>query len=513
MIEGRVAMLDRNTWTSLTRAVGTLNAGGLTLDDGFGIIFSKSRHVHFLIWRSDKRSEALALLQECWKTCSAETGHAELFQNAANPTAVPLPVLSRDAERILAEVVPAHPSGAAEHGGAWSTERCVVIGHGGGDLDKLLEGDAEVLLLGRARWNSVKDVVAALETGTLAALGGLCVVFSKSMVAYCLLWRQDKESELANLFPFLSERDLSCGSEPCGNVIATNGASPKRSDNASRMGTSSSSHRKQAHVEIPREGSYSADLAIEAPGERPTPRDLDSACPLKPIELHFTNRFDLMQPTLQSQLLSKLSLAPGSTVEELTRPGGLNLGVWALHDASKDPAKSWVVKLVHSERVEGEKFIRLSHEVPAVMEDATLAFPVKIVHCIGDCGSKQYDLIVMPKLSGSSLGDVMGTLWWSGQAAELMRILGKVGTRLAKFHKKYENYQHCDFQPSNIYYDQNEDTVTLIDLADIGPEGTVADNDVGHFLEALKLVSKAYGPKFLQDAKKHFLAGYAACTH
>merc|ERR1712178_150946 len=99
-------------------------------------------------------------------------------------------------------------------------------------------------------------------------------------------------------------------------------------------------------------------------------------------------------------------------------------------------------------------------------------------------------------------------MWWGQETAALMQIMEKVGTCLAEFHQKHNNSQHGDFQPSNIFYDETDGSIAFIDLVGIGPEGACLDNDVEHFLQSLNLISRAYGPKFLEDAQTHFRSGY-----
>jgi len=230
---------------------------------------------------------------------------------------------------------------------------------------------------------------------------------------------------------------------------------------------------------------------------------------LEVLDLNFKGEFDMMSPALQVQLFNLLDLGPDTFVEELSQVGGLNLGVWAAEDSSSQPRRSLALKLVQANRHEADRFVTLARDHPALVSDSALAFPLRVVHCIDAVGAKQYDLIVMPKVPGVLLSLTIGSMWWGNKGPALMQLFEEIGYGLAEFHRRYAGKQHGDFQPSNIVYDGTTGTVTYIDLVDIGPEGTCVDNDCKHFLESLRLVSKAYGSKFLEDAEKHFRLGYA----
>ncbi len=54
-------------------------------------------------------------------------------------------------------------------------------------------------------------------------------------------------------------------------------------------------------------------------------------------------------------------------------------------------------------------------------------------------------------------------------------ILKKLGSFLAQFQRRYDNRQHYDFQPSNIFYDAPSGNFTLVDVADLGFSGAEGD--------------------------------------
>lgn len=222
----------------------------------------------------------------------------------------------------------------------------------------------------------------------------------------------------------------------------------------------------------------------------------------QPAELHIGNlQFDPTSAVVKSQLLALLGVPETASIEKLSgNSGGLNVGAWKL----KSPSQDLILKLVDSSRREGEKVLQLMRKYPSMMHDSSLSFPLKVVHCIGASGMKKYDLIVMQRAQGTPIGDFIGTKWYAGQTTSVMRVLQKLGSCLREFHSHYGHSQHGDFQPSNIFYDEATDKITLIDVADIGSH----NQDKEHFLRSLKIISQAYGSRFLTDASCTFQSGY-----
>jgi hypothetical protein len=392
----------------------------------------------------------------------------------------------------------------------WSMDRCGPLGAEWCNLASLIDGEAEVLLLGKTRWTSVTMAVAALKSGELKAEGGFCVVFSQARRTYNLIWREDKDSShcLMKLLPKV-HRQSEDKEQP---TPSENGSgTPQAPAALSRIQSSSRSDLGGPKFFAPHSLVPAKDVSRgdEVATSMETPVDQVS---LDVDMLHFGGDFDLKQPSLQEQLLSKLSklkISPKSAIEELQQHGGLNQGVWTVKNAAGEQPQELVLNLVRGDRKEGEQFVQLSRRQPSLMHDPVLAFPVMIIHCICNGETQQqYDLIAMPKVQGESLSSVIGKMWWRQQSQELMRIIEKVGACIAEFHQKYNN-QHGDFQPSNIYYDEACGAVTFIDLVGIAPEGSCTDNDVQHFLTSLTLMAKAYGPKFLEDSQSHFMSGYS----
>jgi len=248
---------------------------------------------------------------------------------------------------------------------------------------------------------------------------------------------------------------------------------------------------------LSRSGSVTSTPSVSRHGSPTTP-----SVTLKTAELQIGNTcFDPNSVGIRSQLLSVIGVPASSRIEEL-RSKLRRLERWCVGIA-------WVwqdliLKLVSSTRQESEKLGQLSRTHPSMLHDSMLSFPSQVVHCLGTNGLKRFDLIVMECAQGVRLGDFIGQKWYSGQTACVLRVLRKLGSCLHEFHSRYGHSQHGDFQPSNILYDEAADKITFIDVADIGSRNA----DAQHFLKSLKILSKAYGSKFLAEASQAFEAGY-----
>jgi hypothetical protein len=268
---------------------------------------------------------------------------------------------------------------------------------------------------------------------------------------------------------------------------------------------SASSESGTESLLTPRSGTFPEQHIPESPAKTLAPQK--KVQPLQVSELSYVGTFDLTEPTLKARLLSMLGLSPTSSVEKILQPGGLNKGVWSLHDPSK-AGGDLVAKLVSADRLEGERFVALSRELPYLMQDSLVAFPVRLFSCIRTGGAKEFDLIVMPKVRGPMLGDHIGTLWWSNQSAKVMKLIEQAGKCLSDFHYRYDGKQHGDFTPSNIHYDEATDELHFIDLADIGTGKLKGDEE--QFVDCLRMLSHAYGAAFLEEGTRNFRSGYAA---
>lgn len=60
-LQGKVQILDKTMWSSVMRTVDALNSGGLAVDAGLCVLYSTSKDSYWLLWRSDKGSEAESL--------------------------------------------------------------------------------------------------------------------------------------------------------------------------------------------------------------------------------------------------------------------------------------------------------------------------------------------------------------------------------------------------------------------------------------------------------------------
>jgi len=222
----------------------------------------------------------------------------------------------------------------------------------------------------------------------------------------------------------------------------------------------------------------------------------------KAVELQIGRQpFDPNSATIKPQLLSLLGIHRNTSFSCLgSNSGGLNEGLWTLHAHGQD----LIIKLVGASRQESDKLVQLSARYPDMASDSMLAFPLQVVRCVGTDGTHRYDLVVMKRARGTRLGDYVGEKWYGGESDKLMQVLWKLGSCLRKFHSRYGHSQHGDFQPSNIFYDEDSNNFTFIDVADIGRQG----NDIEHFLKSLKILAGAYGPKFLCEASGAFECGY-----
>lgn len=203
--------------------------------------------------------------------------------------------------------------------------------------------------------------------------------------------------------------------------------------------------------------------------------------------------------------------------------GGLNEGVWFMSDPDNVPSEpskqgpgnasgDLVLKLVRCHRVassvptEAENFIKLFRDHPRIIDDPNLAFPCMIFSCMLT-GQKRHDLIVMRKVRGERLAELIARKWYGNQRQHLMQILERLGTALGEFHARYSNKQHGDFQPSNFFYDEATDLISLIDNGGIGIPTT--DTDIQHFTKSIKLLADCYGPQLGSDGLHAFERGYA----
>jgi len=217
--------------------------------------------------------------------------------------------------------------------------------------------------------------------------------------------------------------------------------------------------------------------------------------------------FDPSEPRLREQLAEKLGSF--SCIEQMKGfSGGLNEGVWFMY-GEEDLA----LKLVKCQRIacnvptEAENLERVFQEHPGIGADETIAFPVKLCGCFLSDGSKKYDLIVMRKIPGERLAEVLSKLYHAKQEPVLHAIWYAVGQQLAAFHDRYQK-QHGDFQPFNIFYDEESGAIRFIDVGGMGIP--TMDNDKEHLREAMTLLKSGYGESLLDALYSDFSQGYDA---
>mmetsp|Transcript_15553 Transcript_15553/g.36654 ORF Transcript_15553/g.36654 Transcript_15553/m.36654 type:complete len:564 (-) Transcript_15553:68-1759(-) len=228
-------------------------------------------------------------------------------------------------------------------------------------------------------------------------------------------------------------------------------------------------------------------------------------------ELRVGQGFDPRRPEIRSQLLALLKLPAGAHIQEMSGfKGGLNLGIWLVSGG-----QDLVLKQVRCFRVasnvltEAENFIRIVKEHPEIVNDPLVAFPVKILSCIGAEGKLVSDLIVMRRSRGERLCEYVATKFYAGQVPQLRSAVEQVGQALARFHQRYANQQHGDFQPSNIYYDEKTKTVFFIDVGGMGVPTT--GNDLEHFHQCMRSMTTGYKPDLHVELLQAFDKGYQSC--
>jgi len=219
------------------------------------------------------------------------------------------------------------------------------------------------------------------------------------------------------------------------------------------------------------------------------------------------------EPELRAQILEKLGYTESATIEEMQGfRGGLNEGIWFLSEPGS-PAQDVVLKLVKGQSydpliaTEAENFVALHGKHPGIRKDEGLAFPFKILGCLGPDGTKRYDLIVMKKARGERFSDIICYKWYGQQVDLLLQIFEEVGTSLRDFHARHNNIQHGDFQPMNIFYDEAASRICLIDLGGMGVPTLTDDTD--HFKNSVRLTCSLYSAQLATDGVERFETGYA----
>lgn len=71
---------------------------------------------------------------------------------------------------------------------------------------------------------------------------------------------------------------------------------------------------------------------------------------------------------------------------------------------------------------------------------------------------------------------------------------------------KFYDVQHGDVQPSNIFYEEETETITLIDVGGMGQR--TSETDAEHFAKSLQLMASTYGADIATRGIKAFDRGY-----
>jgi len=261
------------------------------------------------------------------------------------------------------------------------------------------------------------------------------------------------------------------------------------------------------------QGKTSDTVEKSASGATPVLQPIAPPTKLDVGDLNLGNEsFDPKRPPQRAQLMQHLGLSSGATIEAQGGfCGGLNEGVWIV--SNMEGKEDMVLKLVRSDRIvptilsESENFLKLAQNFPMIASDTAIAFPTKILYCLGPGGVKRNDLIVMKKVPGRRLSELIAHKWYSKQVPALMTIFEKLGGILAKFHDRYGGVQHGDFQSSNVFYDEEGDQMSLIDMGGMCVKHL--ETDVEHFAKSMKILSDAYGSTLLTDGLRAFKRGYA----
>jgi predicted unusual protein kinase regulating ubiquinone biosynthesis (AarF/ABC1/UbiB family) len=198
--------------------------------------------------------------------------------------------------------------------------------------------------------------------------------------------------------------------------------------------------------------------------------------------------------------------------------GGCNEGVFFLTVPSPGQATVYALKLVVATRkfptlpTEAENLTRLVRAFPHIRDDPYVAFPVKIFDCVAPSGKKAYNLLVMKKAEGTRMSEWIAFKLANQRGNEIFAGCETLGRELRIFMNKYNQSQHTDFQPSNIFVHENNGRGgRMFSFIDIGGMGSpVLESDKEHFLKSLEILGKSYGAQFVAGASAAFQKGYAA---
>lgn len=219
------------------------------------------------------------------------------------------------------------------------------------------------------------------------------------------------------------------------------------------------------------------------------------------VNLHYnTPTFDIYE------MLPQICAGLGEPVTgELTRHngrfGGQNAGIYGLTCRSKE----YMLKVIPTTRrhsgvpTDTENLLKRLSEHRNIQQDKLLAFPKKIFRLMNSCNEATHDIHVMDL----ALGELLSVFLSASPCEKSLRVLGRLGWQLRRFHEAYDNKQHSDFHCSNIVYDEKSDQFTFIDCGGMGTPST--ENDVQHFVKSLRLM---HDSKLSSYGADEFCKGY-----
>ncbi|CAD7968085.1 unnamed protein product [Amoebophrya sp. A25] len=198
--------------------------------------------------------------------------------------------------------------------------------------------------------------------------------------------------------------------------------------------------------------------------------------------------------------------------------GGLNLGVYSAEGSGMEAKALKVVK--SGSRYPGilseaDNILHVRAEIPGILNDPQLTFPKEIIRVrhvpkAADGKPEELHVMLMRKARGRRLAEVLADAWRSPSLSlprsKIFELFRQIGRFLKAFHLRYPEREHGDVQPSNIFYDEDNGFLTLIDVGGMGQKTMKSDRE--HFCESLRLLSQSYGPELLEHGRKAFEDGY-----
>jgi len=234
---------------------------------------------------------------------------------------------------------------------------------------------------------------------------------------------------------------------------------------------------------------------------------------LKMAALRITaGTFDPASSEIKPQIIACLGCSPSALIEEMDNPGGRNEGLWLLSDSTGNI--KYVMKLIPSARkhpdvpTDTEKCVALATRSADIGRDDSLSFPTMILKICLPNGNEVYDLHIMRQATGLRIADIIAYKYYYGEIDQLMEVFRRLGMFLSDFHKHYQ-MQHGDCHPSNVFYDEEVNLFTLIDVADIAPSPYgPGEDDVTYFRTGMLTLAEYYTTELLNQCAECLRDGY-----